>query len=87
MRSTPGGYTLGIIGGFNAVNATLYDKLPVRCSAATSRRLLASALMPNVMEVPPSFPASTVPEFIAYAKANPDKINFASEAASARQRT
>ncbi len=34
--------------------------------------------MPNVMEVNPSFPAQTVPEFIAYAKANPDKINFAS---------
>ena len=34
--------------------------------------------MPNVMEVNPAFPAHTVPEFIAYAKANPDKINFAS---------
>src|SRR5215212_2243945 len=76
-RATPDGYTLLMIGGFNAINATLYDKLSFVFSRDIAP-VASIARMPNVMEVNPSFPAHTVPEFIAYAKANPDKINFAS---------
>jgi tripartite-type tricarboxylate transporter receptor subunit TctC len=77
-RAAPDGYTLLMVGGFNAINATLYEN---KLSFVFSRDIapVASiARMPNVMEVNPAFPATTVPEFIAYAKANPDKINFAS---------
>jgi tripartite-type tricarboxylate transporter receptor subunit TctC len=77
VRATPDGYTLLLISMANAVNASLYkdlnfnfirDIMPV---ASISRS-------PGVMEVNPSFPAKTVPEFIAYAKANPGKIDMAS---------
>jgi tripartite-type tricarboxylate transporter receptor subunit TctC len=76
-RAPPDGYTLLVIGANNAINATLYEKLNFN---------LVRDLVPvagiyrvhQVMEVNPSFPARTVPEFIAYAKANPGKINFAS---------
>ena len=53
-------------------------KSSISISSATSRRSQASAAMPYVMVVNPSVPAKTVPEFIAYAKANPGKINMAS---------
>jgi tripartite-type tricarboxylate transporter receptor subunit TctC len=76
-RAAPDGYTLLMVGGFNAINATLYDKLSFVFSRDITP-VASIARMPNVMEVNPSFPAHTVPEFIAYAKANPDKINFAS---------
>jgi len=77
VRAPADGYTLLVVGGFNAINATLYDKLNFvfRNDVAP---VASIARMPNVMEVNPAFPAHTVPEFIAYAKANPDKINFAS---------
>ena len=77
VRAPADGYTLLLVLTPNAVNATLYDKLnfnfmrdiiPV---AGISRE-------PNVMAVHPSVPAKTVPEFLAYAKANPGKINMAS---------
>jgi tripartite-type tricarboxylate transporter receptor subunit TctC len=71
------GYTLLIVGATNAANATLYEKLSfnfIRDIAPVGGILRA----PFVMEVTPSFPAQTVAEFIAYAKANPGKINMAS---------
>jgi tripartite-type tricarboxylate transporter receptor subunit TctC len=77
VRASPDGYTLLLVGGWNAINATLYDKLnfnfirDIAPVAAISRERI-------VMVVHPSFPATTVPEFIAYAKANPGKVNMAS---------
>jgi tripartite-type tricarboxylate transporter receptor subunit TctC len=77
INSPPDGYTMLLVGSPNAINATLYEKLnfvflrdiaPVASFART----------PLVMEVHPSLPVNTVPEFIAYAKANPGKVNYAS---------
>ena len=73
----PDGYTLLLVGRTNAINATLYDKLNfnfIRDIAPVAGIIRA----PSVMVVNPSVPAKTVPEFIAYAKANPGKINMAS---------
>src|SRR5262245_18400169 len=75
VRVAPDGYTLLLIGLSNAMNATLYKKLNFNfiCEIA----LLASiGGAPYVMVINPSVPAKTVPEFIAYAKANPGKINM-----------
>ena len=77
IRAPADGYTLLLGGAVNAVNATLIEKLNfdfVRDIAPIS----GVVQFPNVMTVGPSFPARTVPEFIAYAKANPDKINHGS---------
>jgi tripartite-type tricarboxylate transporter receptor subunit TctC len=77
VKSPADGYTLFLVGVNNAINATLYDKLNfdlIRDIAPVAGIMR----VPNVMEVNPSFPAKTVPEFIAYAKANPGKINFGS---------
>jgi tripartite-type tricarboxylate transporter receptor subunit TctC len=77
VKAPPDGYTLLMVLTPNAVNATLYDKLNfnfIRDIAPVA----SIARVPNIMEVHPSFPAKTVPEFITYAKANPGKINFAS---------
>ena len=71
------GYTLLLVGATNAINATLYDKLNfnfIRDIAPVAGIIRG----PYVMVVNPSVPAKTVPEFIAYAKANPGKINMAS---------
>jgi tripartite-type tricarboxylate transporter receptor subunit TctC len=77
VRAPPDGYTLMMVGPPNAINATLYNNLSfnfVRDIAAVA----AIVRTPNVMEVTGAFPAKTVPEFIAYAKDNPERINMAS---------
>jgi tripartite-type tricarboxylate transporter receptor subunit TctC len=78
VRAPADGYTLLLVQSNQVINATLYDKLNfnlVRDIAPVAGISRAAF----VMEVNPSFPARTVPEFIAYAKANPGKINFASQ--------
>jgi tripartite-type tricarboxylate transporter receptor subunit TctC len=77
VRASPDGYTLLMVNVANAINATLYDKLSfniIRDIAPVASIMRA----PGVMVVTPSVPAKTVPEFIAYARANPGKINMAS---------
>jgi tripartite-type tricarboxylate transporter receptor subunit TctC len=71
------GYTLLQVGPPNAINATLYDRLNydfIRDIAPVA----GIARSPNIMVVNPSVPVTSVPEFIAYAKANPGKVNMAS---------
>jgi len=77
VRAAPDGYTLLLVAPANAINATLYDKLNynfIRDIAPVAGLIR----FPNVMVVNPSVPANTIPEFIAYAKANPGKLNMAS---------
>jgi len=77
VRAPADGYTLLMVGGYNAINATLYDKLKfnfIRDIAPVAGIMRVS----NVMAVNPSVPANTVPEFIAYAKANPRKLTMGS---------
>jgi len=77
VRAPPDGYTLLLITSTNAINAALYDKL--NFNFIRDIRPIASIIRsPLVMEVSLSFPAKTVPEFIAYAKANPGKLSMAS---------
>jgi tripartite-type tricarboxylate transporter receptor subunit TctC len=71
------GYTILIVLAANAINASLHGRLkfsPIRNIAMVA----GMVRVPNVMEVNPAVPATTVPAFIAYAKANPGKLNFAS---------
>jgi tripartite-type tricarboxylate transporter receptor subunit TctC len=77
VRAPADGYTLLIVGTFNAFNATLYDKLNfnfIRDIAPVAGIIV----VPNVMVVHPSFPAKTILEFIAYSKSNPGKVNMGS---------
>jgi tripartite-type tricarboxylate transporter receptor subunit TctC len=77
VRASPDGYTLLMVGQSNAINATLYEKLNFNFirDIAPVARIMA---VPIVLVVNPSVPAKTVPELIAYAKANPRKLNMAS---------
>ena len=77
VRAPPDGYTLLMALSSNAINATLYANLPFNFIRDTTP-VASIASIPLVLEVNPSVPAKTVPEFIAYAKANPGKINMAS---------
>jgi tripartite-type tricarboxylate transporter receptor subunit TctC len=77
VRASPDGYTLLLVNPANAINATLYEKLSFNFIRDIAP-VVGIIRVPNVMEVNPSVPAKTVPEFIAYAKANPGKINLAS---------
>src|SRR6476661_9659969 len=77
LSSPPDGYTIGFVAPNNAINTSLYEKLPfdfIRDSVPVA----GTMLLTNVMVVHPDVPAKTVAEFIAYAKANPGKINMAS---------
>ena len=77
VRAKPDGYTLLWVTPPNAINATLYDKLNFNFIRDIAP--VASILrQPNVMVAHPSFPAKTIPEFIALAKAHPAEINMAS---------
>jgi tripartite-type tricarboxylate transporter receptor subunit TctC len=77
VRASPDGYTLLLVAPANAINATLYDKLNYNFIRDTEP-VAGLIRFPNVMVVNPSVPAKTVPEFIAYARANPGKIGMAS---------
>ena len=77
VRAPPDGYTLLLVGSPNAINATLYDHLNFNFirDITPIASLIRGAL---VMVVHPSVPAKTLPEFIAYAKANPGKLSYGS---------
>jgi tripartite-type tricarboxylate transporter receptor subunit TctC len=77
VQASPDGYSLLWVTQTNAINATLYESLNfnfIRDIAPVAGVIR----VPTVMMINPSVPAKTVPEFIAYAKANPDKINMSS---------
>ena len=77
VRAAPNGYTLLLVTAPNVINATLFKDLKYNFIRDTAP-VASIGGSPFVMVVHPSFPAKTVPEFIAYAKANPGKINVAS---------
>lgn len=77
VKSPPDGYTMLLVNPANGINATLYKSLPFNFirDIAPVAGLVRS---PNVMVVPPNFPANNVAEFLAYCKNNVSKINMAS---------
>jgi tripartite-type tricarboxylate transporter receptor subunit TctC len=77
VRSAADGYTLFLLGPNNAINATFYSNLSFDVTKDL-QHVASLATMPNVMAVHPSLPVKTVAEFIAYAKANAGKVNYAS---------
>src|ERR1700683_785875 len=77
VRAAPDGYTLLLSSTANTVNSSLYNNLDFNF-ARDITPVASISYEPNIMVVNPSVPAKTIPEFIAYAKANPGKINYAS---------
>lgn len=77
IRAAPDGYTVLLVNPANGINASLYKKLPFNFVNDVAP-IAGITRVPNVMEVNLNVPAKTVAEFIAYAKANPGKINMAS---------
>jgi tripartite-type tricarboxylate transporter receptor subunit TctC len=77
VNAPPDGYTLLLVNAGNAINATLYEKLKYNLIRDIAP-VAGIIRVPLVMQVNPSVPVKTVPEFIAYAKANPAKLNMAS---------
>ena len=77
INSPPDGYTLLFVNPANGINTSLYKKLSFNFPRDIAP-VAGIARVPNVMEVNPNVPANTVAEFIAYAKANPNKVNLAS---------
>ncbi len=77
LKAAPDGYTLLLALSANAINASLYKDLPFNFMRDAAP-VASIATIPLIMEVNPAVPAQTIPEFIAYAKANPGKINMAS---------
>jgi tripartite-type tricarboxylate transporter receptor subunit TctC len=77
VRSAPDGYTIFLVNPANAINATLYQKLPFNFLEDMAP-VAGIIRVPNVMTVTKNFPAKTVAEFIEYAKKNPGKVNMAS---------
>jgi tripartite-type tricarboxylate transporter receptor subunit TctC len=77
VRAAPDGYTLLLVAPANAINATLYDKLNFNFTQDIAP-VAGIIRFPNVVVVNPALPVRTIPELIAYAKANPGKLNMAS---------
>jgi len=77
VNAPPDGYTLLLVGASSAINATLYDKLNFNFLRDITP-VAGIMSIPFVMAVNPSLPAKTTSEFIAYARANPGKVNMAS---------
>jgi tripartite-type tricarboxylate transporter receptor subunit TctC len=77
VRAPPDGYTLLMVDSSPAINATLYDKLNFNFIRDIAP-IATIVRVPSVMTLHPSIPAKTIPEFIAYAKTNPGRINFGS---------
>ena len=77
VNSAPDGYTVMFVAPNNAIGESLYKKLPFNFIRDTVP-VAGTLRLANLMVVPPDFPAKTVAEFIAHAKANPGKLNFAS---------
>ena len=77
LTAAPDGYTIVFVGPNNAINAALYEKLPFDF-IRDSTPVAGTMRLTNVMEVNLAVPAANIAEFIAYARANPRRINFAS---------
>jgi len=76
LKSPPDGYTIAFVGPNNAINATLYEKLPFDF-IHDSVPIAGTMQLTNVLEVNLDLPVKNIAEFIAYAKANPGKVNYA----------